>query len=143
MTEIEMTQQYFEDAFTDIKRARKEYPYIETVLLPTADPSEIQLNVIAVNKSMLEQTKSKREDYVGPYSRELEIIVPFDYKKFGCKVYGGKWIDTNLVEKKYHHFNGKRNDGYYLFCVGVPESFSKLDNVILENISTAEKMLIA
>ena len=76
-------------------------------------------------------------------SKAKEIIVPFDYKKAGCKVYGGKWIDTKLVKEEYQHFNGKRKDGCYLFCVGVPESFLKMENVILENIRTAEKMLIA
>ena len=143
MTEIESARKYVKDVFADIQQARETYPFIEATLLPTVDPAPIRLKVAAVNKSLLERTHAKREDFAGPYSRELEIIVPFDYKKAGCKVYGGKWIDTKLVKEKYQHFNGKRKDGCYLFCVGVPESFPQMENVILENIRTAEKMLIA
>lgn len=143
MTEIESARVYVEDVFADIQQAREKYPFIEATLLPTVELSPIQLKVVAVNKSLLERTNAKCEDFIGPYSREIEIIVPFDYKKAGCKVYGGKWIDTKLVKEEYQHFNGKRKDGCYLFCVGVPESFSQMENVILENIRTAEKMLIA
>lgn len=143
MTEIESARVYVEDVFADIRQAREKFPFIETTLLPTVNPAPIQLKVVAVNKSLLERTHAKREDFIGTYSRELEIIVPFNYKKVGCKVYGGKWIDTKLVKEEYQHFNGKRKDGCYLFCVGVPESFPQMENVILENIRTAEKMLIA
>ena len=143
LTEIESARVYVEDVFADIQQARKKYPFIEATLLPTVDPTPIQLRVVAVNKSLLEQTNATCEDFVGPYSKELEIIVPFDYKNAGCKVYGGKWIDTIMVKEEYQHFNGKRKDGCYLFCVGVPESFPQMENVILENIKTAEKILIA
>lgn len=140
LTEIESERKYVKDVFADIQQARETYPFIEATLLPTVDPVPIQLKVAAVNKSLLERTHAKREDFAGPYSRELEIIVPFDYKKAGCKVYGGKWIDTKLVKEEYQHFNDKRKDGCYLFCVGVPESFPQMENVILENIRTAEKI---
>jgi len=110
---MESAREYVEDVFADIQQARETYPFIEATLLPTLNPEPIQLKVAAVNKSLLE------------------------------KVYGGKWIDTKLVKEKYQHFNGKRKDGCYLFCVGVPESFPQMENVILENIRTAEKMLIA
>ena len=143
LTEIESARVYVEDVFADIQQARKKYPFIEATLLPTVDPTPIQLRVVAVNKSLLEQTNATCEDFVGPYSKELEIIVPFDYKNAGCKVYGGKWIDTIMVKEEYQHFNGKRKDSCYLFCVGVPESFPQMENVILENIKTAEKILIA
>lgn len=43
---------------------------------------------------------------------------------------------------KDQHFNGKEN-GKFLFCVGVPQSFSILKNVVLENVRTAESMMIA
>lgn len=143
MIEAESAREYVEDVFADIRQARETYPFIEAILLPTVDPAPIQLKVVAVNKSLFERTNAKCEDFVGLYSRVLEIIVPFDYKKAGCKVYGGKWIETKLIKEEYQHFNGKRKDGCYLFCVGVPESFPQMKNVILENIRTAEKMLIA
>ena len=143
MIKNETASEYYKSVFQDIRQARKTYPYIEAIVLPTVEPMPIRLKVIAVNKELLETTHAEREDFTGRFTRELDIIVPLDYKKAGCKVYGGKWIDTNLVREKYQHFNGKRKDGWYLFCVGVPASFSQMENVILENIRTAEKMLIA
>ena len=143
MTEIESAIEYIEDVFIDIRQTRETYPFIEATLLPTVNPVPIRLKVVAVNIFLLKRTRAKCVDFIGPFSRELEIIVPFDYKKTGCEVYGGKWIDTKLVKEEYQHFYGRRKDGCYLFCVGVPESFSQMENVILENIRTAEKMLIA
>ena len=143
MNRIENESAYVENAIHDIQQAKKTYPFIEMTLLPTVDITPIRLKVVAVNNAFLEKTHSKREDYIGSFSRELEIIIPFDYKQTGCKVYGGKWITSKLVKEEYQHFNGKREDGCYLFCVGVPESFAQMENVILENIKTAEKMLVA
>ena len=143
MTEIENVNLYVKEVFKDIQEAKETYPFIKATLLPTVNPMPIQLKVIAVNISLLERTHAKCEDFVGAYSRELEIVVPFDYKQTGCEVYGGKWIDTKVLKEEYRHFYKKRKDGCYLFCVGVPESFPQMENVILENIRTAEKMLIA
>ena len=41
------------------------------------------------------------------------------------------------------HFYEKGKNGMREFCVGVNESFQTLNNVILENVKTAENMLIA
>ena len=143
MIEKEAAREYFDNAFKDIHMAKRIYPFIEVILPPTALPVPIQLKVVAVDAKFLEMTHAEREDFIGPFSRELEIIIPFDYREVGCKVYGGKWIDTKHVKEQDQHFNDKREDGSYLFCVGVPESFLHMENVILENIRTAEKMLIA
>lgn len=106
-------------------------------------PHEIELRVIAADKKLIEMTCSDMNDFLNGYSKELHIIVPFDYKKNGCKVFGGKWIDIKSIELQHQHFNGKRTDGNYLFCTGVPDSFLEMKNVILENVRTADKMLTA
>ena len=41
------------------------------------------------------------------------------------------------------HFYDINSHGKYQFCVGVPESFIYMKNVILENVRTADKMLVA
>ena len=143
VTEKDAVCEYYKTVFQDIHEARKIYPYIKVTVPPTAEAAPILLKAVAVNISLLETTHAEYKDFIGAFSRELEIIIPFDYRKSGCKVYGGKWIDTNLVSEDYRHFNGKRKDGWYLFCVGVPGSFREMNNVILENIRTAEEMLIA
>lgn len=143
MTGKEDVSEYYRTAFQDIHQAKEIYPYIEVTVPPTVEPVPIHLRVIAVNVSFLESTHADREDFTGIFTRELDIIIPFDYKKNGCKVYGGKWIDTNLVSEEHRHFYSKRKDGCYLFCVGVPNSFPQMENVVLENIRTAERMLIA
>ena len=68
--------------------------------------------------------------------------MPYDYTRNGCNIYGASWIDLEKIPPKDHHFNGKEN-GKYLFCVGVPQSFIHLKNVLLENVRTAENMMIA
>lgn len=72
----------------------------------------------------------------------------YDYKNIGCWVYGAKWFEKGVfLDKDIHFFheNGRliRTDYGYQFCVGTPDSFSTMHNVILENIRTAENMLIA
>lgn len=143
MIEKETAREYFKNAFEDIHRTKEIYPFIEITSPPTVVPVPIQLKVVAVNAEFLETNRASREDFTGTFSRELEIIIPFNYREAGCKVYGGKWIDTKIIKSQYQHFNDKREDGSYLFCVGVPESFPQMENVILENIRTAENMLIA
>lgn len=79
----------------------------------------------------------------------MYIVVPLDYKSNGCQVYGGKWIDTkSLDEKDNHFFHGKDSrllltDHGLKFCVGTPESFHEMKNVILEAVKTADNMLVA
>ena len=138
-----MVRQYYANAFDDIQKARRVYPFITSYLPPTVAPTPIRLKAIAVNKELIEMTHASVGDFIEPFSRELSILIPFDYKKIGCEVYGGKWIEDEKIATKYLHFNGKREDGSHLLCVGVPDSFIYMENVILENIRTAEKMLIA
>ena len=94
----------FSHAFKDIQRAKEIYPFMEVTSPPTVVPVPIQLKVVAVNAEFFEKTYAVREDFTGPFSRELEIIIPFDYRETGCKVCGGKWIDTKFVKTQYQHF---------------------------------------
>lgn len=84
-------------------------------------------------------------DFTDEYSRELHIEIPVNYRENGCKVYGAGWIDPKKFENKDIHFYSRARlqpDGFEL-CVGTPESFPMMKNVILENVKTAENMLIA
>ena len=104
MIEKETAREYFKNAFEDIHRTKEIYPFIEVISPPTVVPVPIQLKVVAAKAEFFEKIHAEREDFTGPFSRELEIIIPFDYRETGCKVYGGKWIDTKLVKTEYQHF---------------------------------------
>ena len=88
-------------------------------------------------------SKADEEDFLEEYSKELQILIPWDYKKQGCKVYGGAWLQEELIQEVDRHFYEKGKNGMREFCVGVNRSFQTLKNVILENVKTAENMLIA
>ena len=136
-------QEYYDNVKQDIVELRQEYPFLQFHIFPTASPLPITIDVIAANKKIIYQTCAVRNDFVGKYTKKLKIVVPFDYKEKGCTVFGGSWIDMKQIpEKDQHIYLPLTQDGYKL-CVGVPQSFSEMNNVILENVKTAECMLIA
>ena len=70
------------------------------------------------------------------------------YREKGCDVYGGKWIDLRKLKDEDYHFHYQDGQPFqtrygYRLCVGTPESFPLMRNVILESVRTAENMLIA
>lgn len=136
-------KEYYDNVVHDIEQLKQEYPFLEYHIYPTVVPSEVTIDVIAASKELIEQTCADRNDFLGVYSRLLKVIVPFDYGKDGCTVYGGSWIEPDRIPDKDLHLYKPITENGYKLCVGVPESFSKFDNVILENVKTAECILIA
>ena len=55
---------------------------------------------------------------------------------------GGSWFDIDKIPFEDRHFY-ETPDCDYQFCLGVPQSFKSLRNVVLENVKTAEQMLFA
>lgn len=128
---------------SDVIELKDQYPFTKRILIPTTSVSPIELDITAVRADVINQTGANEADFLGKYSRRLHLIIPYDYRKKGCLVYGGKWIDRNKIPDRYQHFNGVGQDGSLLLCVGVPESFAQLTNVILECVKTADNMLTA
>ena len=124
------------------------YPFSYLTILPTVSPSIATIKVIAVTADLIAETYSIKSDYLGEYSKELHIDIPINYRKTGCVVYAGKWIDISKCKYEDIHLQQERGRyictryGYSL-CVGTPESFSNLENVLLENVRTADNMLVA
>ncbi len=136
--------EYYKAVFKDYKELKAEYPFSYLCIPPTSAPSLAQMIVIAVNISTIARTGGRIDDFTGLYSRKLRVEIPIDYRQVGCKIYGGKWIEKNVIKKEYWHFNGTDDKyGNHNFCVGVPKSFCGMDNVLLENIRTADNMLTA
>lgn len=139
----ENNKKYIEQVKVDFAQLKEEYPFATLVIVPTVEISPAIITVTAANKNLIEMMLANQSDFQGEYSRDLRIIVPFDYQENGCYIYGGRWIKTECIENNELHFHGKTEDGLLKFCVGVPESFRYMENVILENVRTAENMLIA
>lgn len=135
--------QYYDCVKRDFNELKKIYPYSTMFLPPTRRPKCIKIRVLAVHISIIEKSKAEETDFLGAYSKELYIEVPYDYQEKGCYVYGGKWFDEEKIHKADRHFYERETDGTRLFCIGVNKSFKNLKNVILENVKTADNMLIA
>lgn len=86
-----------------------------------------------------------KEDFLGDYSKGLVVKVPLDYRSMGCEVYGASWIRVSELAKDDRHFHDdcRLTELGYRLCVGVPESFPLMDNVLLECVRTADNMLVA
>lgn len=135
--------EYIIDVQRDFGELKKYYPYSYLTFPISSEPVEASIIVIAANNGIIQKLCGTKKDFLGEWSKELYIQIPFDYKMRGCDVYGGKWIDvTKLSDEDIHFYSEKNNYGYKL-CVGVPESFRYFPNVILENVITAEMLLIA
>ena len=139
---------YFGHVKEDFEQLKSEYPFSEFHFLPTSQPSLLYLTVIAVGSDIIEAVNGKRADFTGEYSKLLYISVPFNYRNIGCEVYGCKWFDANAIQDADVHFYRKgekiiENKYGYRICVGVPESFPRMKNVILESVRTADNILVA
>ncbi|MEG0835763.1 MAG: hypothetical protein RR413_10005 [Christensenellaceae bacterium] len=139
---------YYKKVKHDFEELRKRYPFSELILPPTVKPSQAKIISIAVEKRLVEAINGRQNDFLGTYSKQIYLEIPFDYAQRGCIVYGGKWIDvSNLKPRDIHLYGNKKlliNNPYgYELCVGTPESCSHMRNVILEAVRTADNLLVA
>ena len=142
MTE-EQKKQYVSNVYSDFAELKEEYPFSSILVIPYSEIQELSISVIAVNKRIIDEMNAKKSDFIGEFSKEIFMKVPFDYRNTGCKIYGGKWIKyESLKSDKDRHFY-KGNEKGYEFCLGVPQSFPKMKNVLLECVKTADNMLVA
>lgn len=138
---------YCKEVQKDFKELKAAYPFSYLTIPLTCQPEPAVIRVVAANKALVDAIAGVEADFLEEYSRELYLIVPPDYQKRGCMVFGAKWLDLSKISAQDVHLNHHNNKfiersyGFYL-CVGTPESFNLLKNVILENVRTAEQMLI-
>ena len=108
-----------------------------------------EIRVIAANKDLVDAVYGTESDFLGKYTKELHLIIPPDYRDKGCIVFGAGWVNVEkLINEDIHFFHddkGKliRTTHGLQLCVGTPESFRLMKNVILENVRTADNMLVA
>ena len=93
VNDTKMPDDYYCNVRKDVQELRKLYPFVYFIFLPLRNPKPVVVHVIAADCTLIEKTRAYREDFIQDFSKELEIIVPFDYRVSGCDVYGGRWID--------------------------------------------------
>ena len=140
---------YRDSVKSDFNELILEYPFSLLTFPPAASFQPAMVKTVAVHKELIEEVQGKKEDFLGNYTKELLIIVPLDYKQKGCRVYGAPWIDFTRIKEQDNHFFPEQNNraftekhGHHM-CVGVPASFPLMKNVLLENVRTADNMLVA
>lgn len=141
-------QNYCSMVLEDFSGLKQEYPFSHLLIPPTVEPTLASATVIAVNRVIVDAVDGKPEDFQDEFSKLIYIEIPLDYRKRGCQVYGGKWIDDSKIPAKdlhlFHSNNRLVENRYgYQMCVGTPESFSSMKNVLLEAVKTADNMLVA
>lgn len=137
-------RQYYEDIKKDFNQLKEYYPFSKICIIPTVKPSPVEIEIVAASRELVKEMEAKETDFTGEYSRRLKVVVPFDYKKRGCNVYGGAWLDAKRIKESDQHFyTTEKKNGMPLLCVGVPSSFAEMKNVLLENVRTADEMLNA
>lgn len=126
----------------DIFEVKKNYPFTSEVIIPFSNFQVTKVyEIYLVNKNLVEITLlSKKECKEKMGYRKVVVIIPTHYKKEGCNVFIQKIFTKESIPCKHVHTNGTFSDCYE-FCAGVPESFKKLENVILENCRTTENYL--
>lgn len=139
----ELVSLYYNKVQHDYDELKEVYPYSRIINYPTLVASQLIIRVIAVDHEIIKITGATEDDCICDYSRELIVEIPIDYQLVGCDVYGGKWIDRYEIPEEEQHFYGLDADKGYKLCVGVPESFKSMNNVILENVRTADHILTA
>lgn len=143
VNDIRSNNDYYHEVREDIRELQSIYPFTTFTCPPTVQIQPIIIHVIAADSVLIQKTCAMRQDFLQEYSKELDILVPFDYRTEGCKVYGGAWIDLDKIPPEYQHFHARLSDGRFSLCVGIPESFEKMRNVVLECVRTADRMLTA
>lgn len=147
--DVVLEKVYRECVKRDFDELILEYPFSQLTFPPTVNFEPAIVRTVAVHKDLLEEVRGRKEDFMGKYSKELYIIIPRDYKQKGCKVYGAPWIDFKRIKPEDNHFfpnieksASSSSRGFHM-CVGVPASFPRMKNVLLENVRTADNMLVA
>ena len=126
----------------DMFEVKQNYPFTSEVIFPFSNFQVTKVyEIYLVNKNLVEITLlSKKECKEKMGYRKVVVIIPPHYKKEGCIVFIQKFFTKESIPYEHVHINGNFSDCYE-FCAGVPKSFKKLENVILENCRTTENYL--
>lgn len=136
-------QDYCRSVVRDFRELQRLYPF-SSLRMPLSTRKIATIRVVAVDVLLVDRLMATEGDFLGEYSKELYIEVPLDYRDHGCKVYGAAWVDLEkLRHEDVHFFNGAaRGPRGYRLCVGMTESFGRMQNAILESVRTAQYMLV-
>lgn len=146
--DVKSLNEYYARAKRDFKELHAVYPFTKLTIYPTAKFSFIVIDGIAVSRLIIDKVQGKPKDFLGKYSKKIRLILKDKYWVNGCSVYCGDWINVDRFKiQKQHFFRKKgnliRNEYGLKICVGTPESFAMMNNVVLESVRTADNLLVA
>ena len=72
-------KKYCQKVRRDMEELKREYPFTKKILIPSVNPEPIRLDVVAANIRLIRECNAEENDFKGEYSRELKIIIPYDY----------------------------------------------------------------
>lgn len=133
-------EDYVKKVRKDINELLDKYPFTREIIIPTVTPSPIMLEIIAVEKEVINELMANENDFIDEYSKKIIVEIPKNYPKSHCIITGGKWIVADKIKQEERHFYDRGNKGFE-FCVGVPSSVKKMKNVLLENVMTVDNLL--
>lgn len=157
MNQFRYRQQVIRRIEDDYKELTCYYPFSSIVFFDNNAKYAACIKTVAASIELINAINGKEEDFTREYSKTIYVFVPWDYYTSGCQVYGCGWIDFSIVLNDDKHFYvdyvtsvcNKRVEQTFLLtpfgyrmCVGTPESFVLLKNVVLENVKTADNMLV-
>lgn len=147
ITDVERRQvvaEYLNGVRADFEELLRFYPFAGMRQRPSIPPV-VHVRVVAASAKLVAKTMAVEADFIGEYSKELHVVAPLGYRMRGCDVYGGRWIrPEDLAKRDWHFYVDEHLDEWgYRLCVGVPESFVAMNNVLLECVKTADSVLVA
>ena len=89
---------YYRNVFEDFEELKRVYPFCYLTILPTVEPREASIRVVAADKGLIDITGATEDDFLGEYSRELWIGIPLSYKKMDAI-----FLEESGLKKKIYH----------------------------------------
>lgn len=158
-TIMDITESTLSKIKRDFRELIQHYPFSQMILV---DKKEIHFEVYAINKKEIDQLRIKKHKISNDkYSRRLYIIIRNNYRDSGPIIYSmEKWKSLNLIPYESKHFYDKKELKYengtfkidtpgfsagkgYLTCTSVSIANKNMGNPLLENVKSAEMMLIS
>lgn len=72
--------QYCREVYEDFQELKDHYPFSSLIIPPVNGKLLLEMRVIAATRELVDLLQAYENDFLGQYSRELHLIIPFDYK---------------------------------------------------------------
>lgn len=138
-----ISEEYKNDVLKDYEELIKIYPLFSFFRPPLSYNHYYCLKGYLIDKKEIDDLNITNE-HLPEYDKKVYVVIPPNYKDVGCYVYDRFSFDVNIIpEEDRHMYDDDSIKGYSCLCVGVPNSFKQMKNVILEAIKTSSNIVKA